>query len=175
MKQHQQYDVMTPSTPTCVPLFLLGGFIVRLALFDLDNTLIAGDSDYAWGEFLISIGAVDEKKHRAENDRYLRAYTVGELDVAEYQAFCVAPLAQASRAQLDAWHRKFMTDVIEPLMLPKAKALMADHRARGDYLMIITATNRFVTEPIAKALEADALIAIDLETDETGRDRKSVV
>ena len=142
---------------------------MRLALFDLDNTLIAGDSDYSWGEFLISIGAVDEKKHRAENDRYLRAYTTGELDVAEYQAFCVAPLAKASREQLDTWHRQFMREVIEPLMLPKAQALLAEHRARGDYLMIITATNRFVTEPIAEALGADELIAIDLETDDTGR------
>ena len=142
---------------------------MRLALFDLDNTLIAGDSDYCWGEFLISIGAVDEKKHRAENDRYLQAYTAGTLDIDEYHAFCIAPLVNAPRAQLDAWHRQFMQEVIAPLMLPRAQALMAEHRARGDYLMIITATNRFVTEPIAAALNADELIAIDLETDAAGR------
>lgn len=137
---------------------------MRLALFDLDNTLIAGDSDHAWGEFLIAVDAVDETAYRSANDRFLRAYTNGTLDIMEYLSFSLAPLAQYPRAQLDAWHRQFMQDVIAPLILPRAQALIAEHRARGDYLMIVTATNRFVTEPIARALGVDDLIAIELET-----------
>lgn len=136
---------------------------MRLALFDLDNTLIAGDSDHAWGEFLIAIGAVDEATYRAENDRYLSAYTAGTLDIMDYLSFSLAPLARYPKAQLDEWHRRFMQDVITPLILPKAQALVAEHRARGDYVMVVTATNRFVTEPIAHAFNVDELIAIELE------------
>ena len=132
-----------------------------LAIFDLDNTLLNGDSDHAFGEFLIRVGAVDAVDYREGNDRYYRLYQEGRLDIREYLAFALEPLARYPKEQLDLWHRQFMAEVITPMRLPQADALLAEHRSRGDFLLIITATNRFVTGPIAAALGVDALIATE--------------
>ncbi|WP_025732560.1 HAD family hydrolase [Carnimonas nigrificans] len=136
---------------------------MQLAIFDLDNTLIGGDSDHCWGEYLISIGAVDESAYREANDRYLAAYQAGTLDINEYLEFSLKPLADNSRAQVEQWRRDFMRDVVEKMVLTKAELLLNKHREAGDYLLIITATNRFVTAPIAERLGVDDLIAIELE------------
>lgn len=142
---------------------------MRLAIFDLDNTLIQGDSDHAWGDYLIKIGAVDPVAYKKANDEYLQAYENGTLDINNYLEFSLQPLAKVSRQQLDKWHHDFMSDVIEPMILPKAEALLAQHRQAGDYLLIITATNRFVTGPIAERLRVDDLIAIEMEEDQDGQ------
>ncbi|ANF59727.1 HAD family hydrolase [Halotalea alkalilenta] len=136
---------------------------MRLAIFDLDNTLISGDSDHAWGEYLIRVGAVDEERYRRANDEYLRSYEAGTLDIDDYLSFSLQPLAQHPRKLLEAWRRDFMAEVIEPMVLPKAEALLDHHREAGDFLMIITATNRFVTAPIAERFKVDELIAIEVE------------
>jgi len=142
---------------------------VRLAIFDLDNTLIRGDSDHAWGDYLIEIGAVDPVAYKKANDEYLHAYENGTLDIHHYLEFSLQPLAKVSRQQLDTWHHDFMRSVIEPMILPKAEALLEQHRQAGDYLLIITATNRFVTGPIAERLRVDDLIAIEMEEDQDGQ------
>lgn len=136
---------------------------MRLAIFDLDNTLLAGDSDHAWGQFLVDKGAVDAVQYREANDRFYHLYQGGELDIHAYLAFALEPLTQYELAQLTAWHDEFMRDVIAPMRLAKADALLAEHRERGDYLLIITATNAFVTRPIATALGVDAIIATEPE------------
>ncbi|WP_106478702.1 histidinol-phosphatase [Phytohalomonas tamaricis] len=136
---------------------------MRLAIFDLDNTLLNGDSDHAWGEFLVEQGAVDVESYRAANERYYREYADGTLDIAEYLSFALKPLADNTPEQLRAWHQQFMASKIEPMILPAGEELLAQHRAQGDYLLIITATNRFVTGPIAERLGVDDLIAIEPE------------
>ena len=136
---------------------------MALALFDLDNTLLAGDSDYLWGQFLIELGVVDGNVHERENQRFYQDYKNGTLDINAFLAFQLAPLAQHPRATLDQWHRQFMADKIEAIMLDKSKQLIKQHRDAGDTLLIITATNRFVTEPIAKAFGIDTLIATEPE------------
>jgi len=136
---------------------------VRLAIFDLDNTLLGGDSDHAWGEFLCRIGAVDEAAYQAANDRFYRQYQQGTLDINEFLAFALRPLSQHSLTQLELWHRQFMHECIEPLMLPAAKSLIERHREQGDLPMIITATNAFVTRPIATRLGIDILLATEPE------------
>ncbi|MGI9274817.1 MAG: HAD family hydrolase [Endozoicomonas sp.] len=145
---------------------------MALAIFDLDNTLIAGDSDYLWGEFMASEGIVDADSFRQRNMEFYYQYESGELDIHEYLAFCLEPLTRYSMEQLDSWHNRFMTEIIRPIMLDKAKQLLDRHRKQGDHLMIITATNRFVTEPIAEEFGVDTLLAIDAEIQDgryTGR------
>lgn len=137
--------------------------MARLALFDLDNTLLAGDSDHSWGEWLCQRGFVDADEYQARNDAFYADYQAGTLDVFAYQAFTQAILARTSHEQLAAWHRQFMEEVIEPIILPKGEALLAEHRAAGDRLVIITATNRFVTGPIAARLGVETLIATECE------------
>ncbi len=132
---------------------------MALAIFDLDNTLLGGDSDYLWGEFLIEIGAVDRADHEEANQRFYEDYTSGTLDIDAFLHFQLAPLAKNSREQLDRWHRQYMKEKIEPIMLNKAKTLVKQHHDKGDTLLIITATNRFVTAPIAAAFGIDTLIA----------------
>ena len=122
-----------------------------LAIFDLDNTLLAGDSDYQWGEFLIDIGVVERAAHASINDQFYADYKVGKLDINAFLEFQLKPLSQHPRAQLDAWHREFMQQKIAPMMTEKSRALVEQHRANGDLLLIITATNSFVTGPIASA------------------------
>lgn len=135
----------------------------RLAIFDLDNTLLAGDSDHAWGDFLIERRVVDGKHYKATNDQFYRDYTAGRLDIRAYLEFALKVLGEHPKQRLDVWHEEFMNEVIEPMILPKAEALIAQHRKVGDYLLIITATNDFVTRPIAERLGVDALIATTAE------------
>lgn len=136
---------------------------MRLAIFDLDNTLLAGDSDYSWGQFLVQKRLVDEKKYAEANDRFYQQYKAATLDIHEYLRFSLAPLTRYTLDELAVLHAEFMRDFIEPMMLPKAKALLQEHRAQGDYLLIITATNSFVTHPIAKHLGVDDILASDAE------------
>ncbi len=136
---------------------------MALAIFDLDNTLLGGDSDHAWGQFLVSKGIVDGEAYGAANDRFFRAYQEGTLDIHVYLQFALEPLTRFSLDELKQLHDEFMRTLIAPLRLPKADALIAEHRARGDYLLIITATNAFITRPIGESLGVDALLASEPE------------
>ena len=136
---------------------------MALAIFDLDNTLIGGDSDYLWGQFVCESGIVDAADFSARNDQFYEDYKSGELDILAYLRFALAPLKGQPRETLDAWHRQFMAAKIEPIMLDKAEQLVANHRGRGDDLLIITATNHFITRPIATALGIADLIACEGE------------
>lgn len=136
---------------------------MRLAIFDLDNTLIAGDSDHTWGEFLVQKNLVDAQTYAEANDRFYQQYKAATLDINEYLSFSLAPLTRYSLDDLAVLHAEFMRDFIEPMMLPKAKALLQKHRDQGDYLLIITATNSFVTHPIAKHLGVNDILASDAE------------
>lgn len=136
---------------------------MRLAIFDLDNTLLAGDSDHSWGEFLCQRGLVDVDSYKTRNDAFYEDYKAGQLDVEAYQNFCQEVLAIHPFEVVDGWHREFMADFIEPMILPKAEALLEQHRAAGDYLLIITATNRFITGPIAARLKVNGLLATECE------------
>lgn len=136
---------------------------MALAIFDLDNTLLGGDSDHAWGEFLVQRGIVDRTVYAEANDRFYREYQNGTLDIHAYLAFALEPLTRFTRDELKALHDDFMRTMIAPMRLAKADALLAEHRARGDFLLIITATNAFVTRPIGAALGVDALLATEPE------------
>ena len=136
---------------------------MALAIFDLDNTLIAGDSDHLWGDYLIELGVVDGGDYKASNDQFYQDYLRGELDIDAYLQFALAPLSRYPLEQLYAWREGFIRDKIRPIMLPAASELLDRHRAAGDTLLIITATNDFVTEPIADALGVANLIATRAE------------
>ncbi len=136
---------------------------MKLAVFDLDNTLLAGDSDHAWGEFLIHAGLVDEQSHRQGNDAFYRQYCAGKLDMHAYVEFAVRPIVGMAREQREALQERFLEQFIEPMRLPRAEALVRRHREQGDYCLVITATNRFITEPIVRRMDAHALIATELE------------
>ncbi len=136
---------------------------MNLALFDLDNTLLAGDSDFQWAQFLIEQRALDRELHEARNLEFYEQYKAGTLDIHEFLDFQLKPLARHSRSQLDAWHREFMTKKILPLIAPGARKLIERHQLDGDLCIIITATNSFVTAPIAQALGIDNLIATEPE------------
>ncbi|MBJ9974640.1 HAD family hydrolase [Pseudomonas sp. S75] len=138
---------------------------MRLALFDLDNTLLGGDSDHAWGDYLCERGILDPVAYKNRNDAFYQDYLDGTLDLQAYLAFSMEILASTAPEQLDQWHREFMRDCIEPLVQPKALALLQQHRAAGDQLVIITATNRFVTGPIARRLGVSTLLATECERD----------
>lgn len=145
---------------------------MSLAIFDLDNTLLSIDSDHAWGEFLLEQGAVDAVDYHAANERFMADYQAGTLDIDAFLQVALKPLADNSPEQLAAWHQQFMASKIEPHILPKAEELIGRHRNRGDTLLIITATNHFITGPIAKRLDIDHLIAVEPEIIEgryTGR------
>lgn len=137
--------------------------MMNLAIFDLDNTLIAGDSDHAWGEYLVARGLVDVEWYKRENDRFYADYCAGKLDIVAYSEFVFSFLAQHDTHTLQGWHDDFMRDVIRPIMLPQAQALINQHRADGDRLLIITATNRFITEPIGRAFGIPELLATEPE------------
>jgi HAD superfamily hydrolase (TIGR01490 family) len=141
---------------------------VDLALFDLDNTLLAGDSDYAWAQFLIARGVLDRARYEARNDAFYKQYLAGELDIREFLEFQLAPIARRPRAELDAWHAEFMREKVLPMILPKARALVARHRERGDVCAILTSTNTFITAPIARELGVAHLLATELETCDEG-------
>ena len=136
---------------------------MALAIFDLDNTLLAGDSDYLWGRFLARKGIVDGETYERENQRFYDDYKAGQLDIYEFLAFSLAPLAKTEPDILQSLQQEFMQIDISPIILPAARELLQKHRARGDTLLIITATNRFVTAPIAEALGVDHLLATDPE------------
>lgn len=136
---------------------------MALAIFDLDNTLIGGDSDHAWGEFLVNRGLADSELYRQANDTFYQDYKNGTLNIDEYLTFSLKPLTQHSRADLQQYHQEFMEQYIEPIMLPKAQALLQQHRDDGDFLLIITATNGFITGPIAERLGVDDIIATEPE------------
>ncbi len=136
---------------------------MRLALFDLDNTLLGGDSDHAWGDYLCERGILDTVTYKTRNDEFYQDYLAGKLDNTAYLNFCLEILGRTEMAQLDEWHRDYMRDCIEPIILPKALELLARHRDAGDTLLIITATNRFVTAPIAARLGVEHLIATECE------------
>ncbi|MFB0824142.1 HAD family hydrolase [Chromobacterium violaceum] len=140
----------------------------RLALFDLDHTLIAGDSDFEWPRFLIKRGILDAGQYDERNSYFYRQYQNGTLDMNEYLAFILAPLTRFSRHQLDELHADYLENHIKPLIPNKARERLAAHRAEGDQIVIITATNRFITGPIARELGVEHLIAIELEQDADG-------
>ena len=134
-----------------------------LAIFDLDNTLLGGDSDYLWGRWLVQHQLVDAAFYDQENQRFYSEYKNGTMDIIEFLRFALRPLADNSLEQLLALRERFVAEVIRPIMLPAAQRLVDKHRAQGHTLLIITATNRFVTEPIAHAFGIDQLIATDPE------------
>ncbi|MEK1941916.1 MAG: HAD family phosphatase [Pseudomonas sp.] len=136
---------------------------MRLALFDLDNTLLAGDSDHAWGDYLCERGILDGAAYKARNDAFYQDYLAGKLNITDYLNFSLEILGRTEMAQLEQWHREFMRDCVEPIITAKAVALLEQHRAAGDKLLIITATNRFVTGPIAARLGVDTLLATECE------------
>ena len=136
---------------------------MRLALFDLVNTLIAGDSDFEWAQFLIEQGVLDREVYEARNVEFYQQYKDGTLDIHEFLDFQLKPLSRHPRAQLDAWHREFMQRKIRPLLLPRARELVARHREAGDLCAIVTATNSFVTAPIAREFGVEHLLATEPE------------
>lgn len=132
---------------------------MNLAIFDLDNTLIGGDSDYLWGEFLVEKNLVDAELYKHENQRFYDEYKTGTLDINEFLEFSLAPLSQYSMEQLNELHQQFMNSKITSIWLTKAEALLEKHRKQNNFLLIITATNHFVTSPIARKLGVDDIIA----------------
>lgn len=136
---------------------------MALALFDLDNTLLADDSDFLWGCFLVEKGLVDKATYDAANQRFYSEYKLGTLDIFEFLAFSLAPLTQFTMQELAVLHLEFMGKHIKPAMTTKGIAQIQQHREKGDFIVIITATNSFVTQPIAKAFNVDELIATEPE------------
>lgn len=136
---------------------------MTLALFDLDNTLIGGDSDHAWGEFLAQNNLVDAAAYKATNDKFYEDYLAGQLDMNAYLEFTLEPLKNNSLTTLEGWRERFIAEMIQPMLLPKAAELIAKHRNQGHKLVIITATNDFITAPIAKLLNVETLIAVEAE------------
>lgn len=132
---------------------------MHLAIFDLDNTLIEGDSDHAWGQYLVEIGAVDRKEYAQRNQEFYEEYLRGTLDIQTFLKFSLAPLARYSQDQLFVWRAQFVNDIIVPMIKKPAMELVEQHRHNGDELMIITATNAFVTEPIAELFGIKHLLA----------------
>ncbi len=136
---------------------------MALALFDLDNTLISGDSDHLWGEFLVEQGAVDGELYKRENDRFYKEYQEGRLDIQEFLAFSLRPLCENELEQLLCWREEFLTQMIDPIIPQAAHDLLQKHQQKGDVLAIITATNSFITGPIAKRLGVTHLLATEPE------------
>ena len=135
----------------------------KLAIFDLDNTLIAGDSDHSWGEFLFAEGLVDAETHRKTNDAFYIDYQQGKLDVNAYLHFVLGTFADKTPSDIVPLQNRFVDTVIQPMMLPKAQQLLQQHRDNGDELLIITATNELITAPIARLLGVDNLLASQAE------------
>ena len=134
-----------------------------LALFDLDNTLLDGDSDYEWAQFLIEEGVLDRERYEARNHEFYMQYKAGCLDILEFLDFQLAPLARYPSDQLDRWHAAFMARKIAPMITPAARALVDGHISRGDLCAIVTATNSFVTGPIARVFGVPHLVATEPE------------
>jgi HAD superfamily hydrolase (TIGR01490 family) len=141
---------------------------MKLALFDLDNTLLPIDSDYAWGEFSQQIGWTDPVSFKARNDQFYADYQSGVLDVHEYVRFATDAVRFKGPEQAEMAHRQFMNEIILPAVKPSAMALVKQHQAAGDHVMIVTATNEFVTRPIATAFGVSELIAVELARNAQG-------
>lgn len=145
---------------------------MSLAIFDLDNTLISDDSDFLWGQFLVDQGIVDKDLYEEANARFYEDYKQGNLDIVEFLHFSLAPLANNTAEQLYKWREQFIHEVIKPVQLKPAIRKVNLHRFKGDTVMVITATNRFVTEPIVKLFGIDHLLATTpelLEGEFTGK------
>jgi len=136
---------------------------VSLAIFDLDNTLIADDSDFLWGQFLVDRGIVDKDYYEQTNQKFYEDYKQGTLDIVEFLNFSLAPLAIHDSEQLYRWRNEFIETIIKPITLSAARELVEQHRTAGDILLVITATNRFVTAPIVELYGIDNLLATDPE------------
>jgi HAD superfamily hydrolase (TIGR01490 family) len=136
---------------------------LNLALFDLDGTLLTGDSDYSWSQFLIARGVVDGAHHERENQRFFDAYKAGTLDIYAFLDFQLAPLAAHPLATLEAWRADFVREMILPMISDKARQLVKHHLDDGDLCAIVTATNSFVTAPIAREFGVANLIATEPE------------
>lgn len=137
---------------------------MRLALFDLDNTLLSGDSDYEWGQFLIARGVVEREAYEAQNQAFYAQYVSGTLDIHEFLGFALRPLAEHAPEDLARWHAEFMRQRVRPMVGAKARALVRRHLAAGDLCAVVTATNSFVTAPIAREFGIDHLIATEPES-----------
>lgn len=134
---------------------------MTLALFDLDHTLLNGDSDHEWGNFLIGKKLVDESTYKAANEAFFSQYKEGTLDIFEYSAFSFVPLSEHSMADLQVLHDEYMESVVLPMIASKARALVDRHREQGDTLVVITATNSFITRPIVAEFGIEHLIATE--------------
>ncbi len=141
---------------------------MKLALFDLDNTLLPLDSDYAWGEFSQHIGWTDPVSFKARNDQFYADYQAGVLDIHDYVRFATDAVRLKGAEQAAKAHRQFMSEIILPAVKPAAIELVKQHQAAGDQVIIVTATNEFVTRPIATALGVSELIAVELMRDAQG-------
>lgn len=137
---------------------------MNLTLFDLDNTLLAGDSDYEWGQFLVDRGVLDRATYETQNQQYYDQYVAGTLDIHEYLGFALRPLAEHTPEELHRWHAAFMRDRILPMIGAPARALVRRHLHSGDLCAIVTATNSFVTAPIAREFGIAHLIATEPES-----------
>lgn len=142
---------------------------MNLALFDLDGTLLPIDSDHAFGEFMVQIGWADATAWRARNDRFYAQYQAGTLDLAEYLDFATSAWRARPPAEAEAARERFMREVILPQLHPGARALVDGHREAGDLIAVVTATNEFVTRPIASAFGVEHLLAVELERDDNGQ------
>ncbi|MEX2516618.1 MAG: HAD family hydrolase [Gammaproteobacteria bacterium] len=136
---------------------------MQLAIFDLDNTLLSGDSDYLWGEYLCENGHIDSAGHREAHQQYYDDYREGRLDIDDFLRFQLQPLAANPFAELQRWRDEYIEQKIRPIILEKGLATIADHRRRGHELLIITATNSFITAPIAELLGIEHLIGTEPE------------
>jgi len=141
---------------------------VKLALFDLDHTLLPIDSDYSWGVFTTDIGWTDPAVFRQRNDEFFAHYQAGTLDIHDYVRFATEAVRRKGPEQAAQAHRRFMQDVVLPVVRPQALALVRAHQQAGDGVAIVTATNEFVTRPIAAAFGVEELIAVELERDANG-------
>ena len=136
---------------------------MALAIFDLDNTLLRGDSDYLWGMYLIDKGTVDRESHQRENERFYQEYLNGQMDIMAFLRFQLAPLARIPMPELLQMREEFLEHYIKPIITQQARELVEKHRQQGDTLIIITATNDFVTRPIAELFGVNELIATNAE------------
>ena len=136
---------------------------MRLALFDLDNTLLAGDSDYEWGQFLVDRGVLEREAYEAQNRAFYEQYKAGTLDIHEFLGFALRPLADHTPQELERWHGEFMQTRIRPMIRKPARALVRRHLDAGELCAIITATNSFVTRPIAREFGIEHLVATEPE------------
>jgi len=141
----------------------VGSTARRLTLFDLDNTLIAGDSDYGWAQFLIELGVLDAQGYEARNAAFFADYKAGTLDIHAFLDFQLRPLAEHDVVQLEAWRQRFLVEKIRPMLLPAARAVVDTRLAAGDLIAVVTATNSFVTRPIARMYGIDQLVATEPE------------